>query len=141
MNLFSRFSLRTQRHFTLNLLKLAGVGAVCFAFEACYGVPQADYPGPLGSNTEINGCVKSADGSAIANAEVLFTRGTPGDTLRTTSDQYGKFHFEGIRGDFRSGYLRASTKDHLSTSKIITKTGDPRAANTLYVDLLVENPE
>ena len=134
-----QFPLIFQRKLAVNILKFTGVGAACFVFEACYGVPSADFPSSPGKNTDISGVVKTADGTPVPNAEVLFTRGRYGDTLKTFANAEGYYILDDVKGDFKTCYLEAHGQKGASGSEVVTMKTDPKASNNLHIDLVVKS--
>lgn len=133
-----RLPLLFQRKMAVNVLKIAGVGAACFVFEACYGVPQADYPSPS-KNTDVSGTVRTADGQPVSNAEVLFTHGRFGDTLKTFANADGYFLLSGVQGDFKTCYLEAHGNDGAKGSEMVTLNTNPKYSKSVSVDLVVKS--
>ncbi|MCF8296971.1 MAG: hypothetical protein K9J13_05430 [Saprospiraceae bacterium] len=62
--------LKFKSNFYKNLLKIFGIGAVCFIFEACYGVPRDDFK----TTMNFRGTVMSEDSlQTIPELEVKLT--------------------------------------------------------------------
>ncbi len=134
----SKFPLIFQRRITVNILKFAGVGAACFVFEACYGTPQADFPSNPAKGTDIYGTVKTADGQAVQNAEVLFTHGNYSDTLKTYTDAQGNYSINDLSGDFKTCYVEANTRNGTKGSRVYTVKSDPKYTKNVQIDLVVK---
>ena len=81
--------LKFKSHFYKNLLKIFGIGAVCFIFEACYGTPSDHYV----ENINFRGTVLSDDSLiAIPELDVKLTIDSLDDYTTKTS-KIGNFEF------------------------------------------------
>lgn len=133
-----KISLLSRRNLWVNLLKITGVSAACFVFEACYGVPPAQDAPRKGDVKDITGVVRTADGRPVSGAEVSFTSGRFGDTIRTYSDENGCYRIEDVRGLAQTIHLQAEGPDQKQGVCDQAITGDQQFLSQLKCDIILK---
>lgn len=92
---FLKQFLRAKTQVYRNILRLSGLCAACFVFEACYGVPRSSYI--HGRSIDVSGTVNEIEThDVVPNAIIQLYIDGEKDTISTFTDIHGNFTFYNI---------------------------------------------